>query len=245
MTPVTTSSNKLRMKPKRIPLVLWQSHLPSPAVPAVPAVAAVPGHPKPHRFLPDGSPLSWTAGKADIFEDLTGEYVPRTFHDASVFLWLASRENDWIQDLWIPGSPVEPQVEGEAEVSARVRFPGLLKLALQWRDAVIPPAAREFATALAARLVLAEYSGSLEIDEAAIEEQSEEVQKKTGAGAGLTGSSPLLSGSPAATPPDSALFFTIPVSPSSLPSTPPGSTPPASLSSPPPPGSEETPSSPT
>lgn len=236
------------MNEKRIPLARWQAHLPSPARPeipaegdrpAVPARTAEPGHPAPHTCLPDGTPLTWTAGRADIFEDLTGEYLPRSFHDVSVFLWLASRENSWVEALWIPGSPVTQEVDGPEDVLPRGRFAGLLAQALAWREIVIPAAARDSAMALTARILDREYDPSIEIDEAAIEEEPAE---KKSPQAGRTGSSPPPMPYAVDTRPNLPLSFTIsPIEPSS-PSTGPDSTPSACPLSPPPPAAGMTPS---
>lgn len=199
----------------------WKSHL------------ANPGY---HRTLPDGTPLTWTASKADLFEDIAGVYQPVTAHDAELFLYIATRTADEMIALW---RPAPPTVDGAPALRPRHRFQEQLENALRWRDTHIPVAARPAVLAIVTAIIEHEYADALELDSDALDDLPEDPEKKSPT-ATPTGSSPPSTPSAPALP-DGPTSFTISPSTPSSPPTGPGSTPTETPSSPPPAATSATP----
>lgn len=131
-------------------------------------------HPEPLTCLPNGQPLRMVASGVDMFERLTQSFVPQDYHEASIFLWCATRTADYWASKWTPAPPVN---DGDAVKIPALDAPGMLVEAVAWRDAVLPAGGTVEVEALVRRLWCHLHDVALEIDEAGLPEVPEAEKK--------------------------------------------------------------------
>ena len=188
-------------------------------------------HPAPHTCLPDGTPLFLTASGIDLFERLTGSFLPQDFHEATVLLWAATRTPAELEALWTPSPPED--VSDDAPSLPIMRLPELMHRVIRWRDATLPAGARLQVQSLAMKLWAHEHGTALEVDTASLPDVPDAEKKSPSAAP--TGSSPPSMPSPQETSPAGLPCSTAPATAPFSPPTAHGSPPTASPSSPPPP----------
>ena len=131
-------------------------------------------HPEPLTCLPNGQPLRMVASGVDMFERLTQSFVPEDFHDASIFLWCASRPAEYWARNW---TPAPPENDGDAVKIPALEGYGMLTEAVAWRDAVLPAGGRVEVLAFAQRIWAYLHNVALEVDEAGLPEVPEAEKK--------------------------------------------------------------------
>lgn len=194
--------------------------------------------PDAHLSLPDGTTLFLTASGMDMFERLTGSFIPQDFHEATIFLWCATCSAEYWLQMWEPAPPVDR--DEDTPLLPVHRIAERLKEAVAWRDAFLPAGASIQIIALAMKLWNYVHETALEVDEAALPDTSGSAEKKSPA-APPTGSSPPSAPFPEEVPNDGPIFFTESATGISSPPTEPGSPAPALPPLPPPPDAAATP----